>query len=511
MRLALALFLAASTAAASPKPFHCSAQGGRQWHEVRSAHFIVDTDATGATLSTLVQSLENYLAKEIFTLLGGPADLPGRLRVVAFSSPSEFADLAGSTLGGYYGRSDLYGPHIALPLVGSYAHGETVAHELAHYVSFFLFPAQPRWFTEGFAEWVQTIATDDTEHRAPIGSHIPHGSRARYAAGAQSPMLAGMLASAPHVPGKELLEWKGEEDSATPWRYHAWSWILYHWLWNARSPGLADYQQRLMNGEDPAAAWRAAMPDLDPGDPAAMKKLDAELLRYRERGRFLPAQIDAKGSGDFVEVGKLSCPDVHMLVSHVRANRGNSAESAPHIEADTAEALAEDPLHPVALWQRNQSNPAALLELVRKSVAERPKDARAQLILARTLTRLSSQEALPALRRALELDPDNALAQGELALALLRAGKAREAIPPANRAVDLAPWDPRAVDVLARAAAGVGKCKEAVALERREIWLLEEAEAVAKMKERIAADAAACESSSARAAPKVEAATTVTK
>jgi hypothetical protein len=40
---------------------------------------------------------------------------------------------------------------------------------------------------------------------------------------------------------------------------------------------------------------------------------------------------------------------------------------------------------------------------------------------------------------------------------------------------------------------------------------LEEAEAVAKMKERIAADAAACESSSARAAPKVEAATTVTK
>jgi tetratricopeptide (TPR) repeat protein len=510
MRLALALFLCAGTAAASPKPFRCSAQGGRQWHEVKSAHFIVDTDATGGTLSTLVQSLENYQAKEIFTLLGGPADLPGRLRVVAFSNPSDFEDLAGGSQG-YYGRSDLYGPYIALPLVDSHAHGETVAHELAHYVSFFLFPAQPRWFSEGFAEWVQTIGTDQTVHEAPTGSHIPRRSPARYAAGASSPSLVGSLASAPHVPGKELLEWKGAVDSAIPWRYHAWSWILYHWLWNARSRGLADYQQRLMNGEDPDAAWRAAMPDFDPGDPAAMKKLDAELLRYRDEGRFVAVRIDARGSGDFVEVGKLSCPDVHMLVSHVRANRGNPAESAPHIDADTAEALAEDPLHPVALWQRNQSNAAGFLELIRKSAAERPKDARAQLVLARTLAKLSSEEALPALRRALALDPDNGLAQGELALALLRAGKAGEAIAPANRAVDLAPWDPRALDALALVAAAVGKCKEAVALERREIWLLEEAEAAAKLKERIAADAATCESSSARAAPKVEAATTVTK
>jgi cytochrome c-type biogenesis protein CcmH/NrfG len=252
------------------------------------------------------------------------------------------------------------------------------------------------------------------------------------------------------------------------------------------------------------------MPDLDPGDPAAMKKLDAELLRYREAGRFVAVNIDAKGGGDFVEVGKLSPADVHTLLSQVRANRGD-AESVAQIEAETAEALAEDPLHPVALWQRNQSNPAVLLELIRESIAERPKDARAHLVLALTLTSLSSQDALAALRRALELDPDNAVAQGELALALLRAGKAREAIAPANRAVDLAPWDNRAVDVLAGVAAAVGKCKEAVALERREIWLLEEAEAVAKLKERIAAHAAACEKSSAPAAPKVEAATTVTK
>jgi hypothetical protein len=154
MRLALALFLCAGTAAASPKPFHCSAQGGRQWHEVKSAHFIVDTDAAGSALSTLVQSLENYLAKEIFTLLGGPADLPGRLRVVAFSSPSEFGGMGGGASGGYYWHSDLYGPYIVLPLVGFTADGETVAHELAHHVSFFSFrPSRigsPRGSRDGY-------------------------------------------------------------------------------------------------------------------------------------------------------------------------------------------------------------------------------------------------------------------------------------------------------------------------------------------------------------------------
>src|SRR6202022_3589011 len=181
MRLALALFLVASTAAASPKPFHCSAQGGRQWHEVKSAHFIVDTDAAGSALSTLVQSLENYPPKGIFTLLGWPADLPGRLRVVAFSSPSEFGGMGGGASGGYYWHSDLYGPYIVLPLVGFTADGETVAHELAHHVSFFLFPAQPHWFTEGFAGWVQTVATSDTEHGAPYPARLARPLRGGHA------------------------------------------------------------------------------------------------------------------------------------------------------------------------------------------------------------------------------------------------------------------------------------------------------------------------------------------
>jgi hypothetical protein len=178
MRVCLAILLAATAASADPKPFKCSAKGGSPWHEVRSAHFIVDSDATGQKLAILIQTLENYEAQEIGILIGGPADLPGRLRVVAFANPGEYRDLAGADSSGFYSRSDAYGPYIMLPLAGFTVDGETVAHELAHYVSYFLFPVQPSWFSEGFAQWVQTIASNQTESRAATGSHIVHGSRA---------------------------------------------------------------------------------------------------------------------------------------------------------------------------------------------------------------------------------------------------------------------------------------------------------------------------------------------
>jgi tetratricopeptide (TPR) repeat protein len=505
MRLYLAILLVATAASADPKPFKCSAKGGSQWHEVRSAHFLVDTDATGGKLATLIRTLENYQAQEVGILVGGPADLPGRLRVVAFTSPSEYSDLAPTDAVGFYGRSVVYGPYIALPMVGFEADGEVVAHELAHYVSFFLFPAQPSWFSEGFAQWVQTIASNQTESRPALGSHIQRGTRAEFAAGTVPTTLAWALASAPQVAGKDLLEWKGAEDTATHWRYHAWSWVLYHWLWNTRSKQFADYEQRLMNGEDPAAAWKAALPDLDPGDPAAMERLDGELLRYQRGGRYLSIRLNAKGDDAFQEVGPIAPADVHALMASIGPSGSSSAPNARQ-SADLNEALAEDPLNPVALVMLHQARlPTATAEL-RKAVAARPRDARAQFLLGHLLLQDLNQDPVPSLKAAIALDPDHGRAHTELALALLRAGKTKETIPVANRAVDLSPWDPDAVESLAQAAAAVGKCKEAVALEKRELWLLNQPGQAERLRLRIAADEASC-GAAKPAAPAIQAST----
>jgi Flp pilus assembly protein TadD len=315
--------------------------------------------------------------------------------------------------------------------------------------------------------------------------------------------------SAPQVSGKDLLEWKGAEDKATPWRYHAWSWILYHWLWNTRSKQFADYEQRLMNGEDPAVAWKAALPDLDPGDPAAMDRLDEELLRYKRGGRYLSMRLDAKGDGAFQEVGPLAPSEVHTLMASLDPPESSSANSARH-SADLNEALAEDPLNPVALVMLHHAQLSAATAELRKTVAARPRDARAQFLLGDLLLQDVNQDPLPPLKAAVALDPDHGAAHTDLAFALLRAGKAKEAVSVANRAVDLSPWDPAAVDSLAQVAAAVGKCKEAVALQKRELWLLTQPADVERLRLRIAAEEATC-GAAKPAAPAVQASTPAAK
>jgi tetratricopeptide (TPR) repeat protein len=509
MRLSLAILLAATAASADPKPFKCSAKGGSQWHEVRSAHFLVDTDATGEKLAILVRTLENYEAQEMLLLMGGPADLPGRLRVVALSSFEEYKDVAPQGSVGFYSwSSNVYGPYIALPMLGFAANGETVAHELSHYISKFLFPAQPHWFAEGLAQWVQTIASNESINFTATGSHIERGSRVEYVAGMVPRNLLRDLASAEQVFGKDLLEWNGVIDSRAPWRYHVWSWLLYHWLWNNRSKEFSDYQQRLMNGEDPVAAWKAALADLDPGDPEAMAKLDETLRRYLAHGKFAVVRSHAQHEAAYQEMGPLAPADVHALMATI-APPGSFGSRTARQSLDMNEALSEDPLNPVALEMLHHLQPPVAAAALRKAAAARPRDARAQFLLGHLLLQDATQDPLPPLKAAVALDPDHGAAHTDLALALLREGKAKEAVPVANRGVDLAPWDGDAVDSLAQAAMAVGKCKEAIALEKRELWLLDEP-AQERLRLRIAADEATC-GAAKPAAPAVQASTPAAK
>src|SRR6185369_7377161 len=74
-----------------------------------------------------------------------------------------------------------------------------------------------------------------------------------------------------------------------------------------------------------------------------------------------------------------------------------------------------------------------------------------------------------ALRRAVALEPDAAMANVALAEALAAAGRPREALAFANRALDVAPWHPAAVAALADVAAHLGHCEEALLLGERAV------------------------------------------
>jgi tetratricopeptide (TPR) repeat protein len=76
-------------------------------------------------------------------------------------------------------------------------------------------------------------------------------------------------------------------------------------------------------------------------------------------------------------------------------------------------------------------------------------------------------ERFEAFRRAVSLNPVNALAQAELAGALAEMGRFEEARANAQRAVALAPAQPSFLELRARVTARLGMCDESASLSRR--------------------------------------------
>lgn len=460
--LVLSAFALLASAPALAGGFRCSAQGGPQWREYRTRHFIVATDQSPQRAAILIKDLETLYALELQALVGEQVEIPGHVRVLAPASEALFNELAGEpdTIG--YFKTDGGGaPIIVLtPSEGKEFDREIVAHELAHHISHYLFPVHPHWYGEGLAAFIQTLARRGDQRDAPTGSHLVKGAHTLRGAGLIPREMALWMTYDPRpIPARDLLAWDGKE-TKTGARYHLWSWILYHWLWNTRGKQLSDYQRRLSDGEEPDAAWVAALPEFDPKKPETLVKLDEALEKYRQSARY--AFYDVKAEADTAAVeSKLSSAQVHLLLVAASELADPGKWALAHVD----EALLEDPGNPSALVLRAAADKTSPLEALRKSAAARPADAMAWELLGEFTKDGAEEEA--ALRKAIELNPESSRALNDLAWALALAGRPKEALPFANRAVDLAPWSTVDVNTLAEVAARLGKCTEALALERR--------------------------------------------
>jgi tetratricopeptide (TPR) repeat protein len=366
---------------------------------------------------------------------------------------------------GYITRGRFHTPTIVIP---GDADRRVVAHELVHHVSWYVFPRQPSWLSEALARFVDTVALDDgaATARAGLGTQEGGGDTAG-CAGLASPNLVSFLVDDRGSFPADLQTSNVSAHGSNSARYSAWSWLLYHWLWNTRSSELAAFTTRLSSSEDPAEAWRASFPDLDLAKNGARAFLEANLRRYMRTGRFLAYCVEAKADTRYT-VAALPAPEVHLLLLDARLSPPTLDES----RAEAEEALREDPTHPIALASLARPGEALTMSL-RAATAARPDDWRAWLLLGSSLNdREQREEKEAALRRAAALRPDSASTRNELAWLLVQSGRAKEALPHANAAVDLAPWSSGAIDTLAVTAAELGKCKEALILEDRALGLL---------------------------------------
>jgi tetratricopeptide (TPR) repeat protein len=166
-----------------------------------------------------------------------------------------------------------------------------------------------------------------------------------------------------------------------------------------------------------------------------------------------------------------------MLLLAVRAGWTDDRANRAILRSEIEEALAEDPTHPVALSMRAELCGTSPVEQLRTSVAERPWDWRAWLLLAASLDGPASRsERIAAFRTAVALNPDSARAHSGLAWALVSDGRNEEALPYARRAMDLSPSDPNVLDALAFVQSSLGRCTEALQLQRRVVAVVGEDE-----------------------------------
>lgn len=460
MRIALTLLLLASSARASG------------WHEYETKHFLVRTDLPRGKAEVLLQRLETLHLLELKAMVGEEVEIPGRLLVVALSDNATFRALSDAPdLAGFFTYSRFGEPTIVFPVDGFTADPELIAHEMAHYLSWYIYPRQPRWFSEGLAQFYQTIASYHESSTVPErGSHIVRAASTGGIGlvGYRSDGVAGQLFWATQVPVAHLLGWNGVEDQTRTGRDHFWSWALYHYLWNTHSKQFTRYQQSLGDGGDPDLAWRTAFPEYDPKAAGALEKLDAALLSYCKSGRYSFYKVSGEGDAAF-RVRDLPPVEARLTLLGLRSSWPKDAKERAAALAEEVDAAAgEDPGNPmVRLALEEREKPAGAASR-RAAAAARPGDWRGWLLLGMALTGPGDRvEQEAALRKAVELNPDNASAQNQLAWALVQAHRAREALPFANRAADLAPWSPAVLDTLANAANQLGKCPTALVLQRR--------------------------------------------
>jgi tetratricopeptide (TPR) repeat protein len=420
-----------------------------EWQEYESEHFILDTDVSQEDAQTIMGTFESLRAADLLLLAGAHAEYAGHIRLFVPAGGDVFTPLASANSG----------PIIVAPAYYCLHLPQLVAHELAHAISYYIYPQQKKWYAEGLAQFVETLG------RSPVRIDVPgRVADVSGAAGEILPKMNGFIHGKVGImPPARLLNAGAADRDAKPETFYDSSWLLYHWLWNTQGRELGAFQKRLADGEDWDDAWRAAFPDLTTSNEQQMASLYADLSTYRRDGRFKTALIEMQAEFAIVQ---RPFPARRLWVALLRKDWPKDEEERRRQQLEELEkARADDPKNPsILLWLSSLKKKAGV-ESARAIAQDAPLDYAGWLGLAAATADPAEEEK--ALRQAVAVGPDCATCNNNLAWLLARDGRAKEALAYSNRAVDLAPWNPSHLDTLAEVAVGLGQCDKAEKLQRR--------------------------------------------
>jgi hypothetical protein len=448
---------------ASTRGTSIPSEGGASWRQLKSPHFTLTTNLDRDDARAGIRALETVRSALIAAMSLRGQISEQTVEVVVLRDSLEFENLFSRYVDGFALTSDVQrfiymhgrpGSWERRRHLGDESARSILKHELAHQIIAYVFLRQPRWLSEGLAQYYETVAISPDDASATVGL-----------ANLESLQMYNSF----HVSMEELLEWGFQPhpgDEARVWGLYGASWLLVNYLFNVMPEPFADYQRRLSNGETPASAWKAAFGQLD------VSTLSQSLEKYRKHGSYSVANVAVPSPPTEVEERALNNADARAmrarlyLASRQHLPKEERAKRVDAAKAELTKALQEDANNSIALltlasgpWERPERFAAA-----RRLTEAHPENGQGWLILSSVLTEEGrpNSEREAALLKATQLIPNNGLAWNNLANVFLVKRDLKSAEEAVARAMQLAPWQSAFVDTLAEVQFAKGDCRRAI-------------------------------------------------
>jgi tetratricopeptide (TPR) repeat protein len=463
----------------------------QDWHELSSTHFTLRTNLdTDTAMRAAVEIARTRSA--LVAAMWPPVREVGiePVDIIVFKDRTEFEHYAGDGSRGLYSHSALppriilwgsperweqrLGPAEMLPpsnprrpaTVGQdelsvhlqyvqTGSSSVLRHELAHHVASAVYPRLPLWFSEGQAQFLESIKLSEDGRTATVGLINPTAWREYRRIRA--------------IDLRDVLRWTmpltGLSQSESMGLYGG-AWQLYEWLFTTHRTSLRCLQEQLAARVPIADGWAHCFPDI------VADQLGPVLWEFSRNGTPGLSEIAIPPLGLEVKVRPLTEAELHLLHAQVALAAPRREDLLKEVAIELNQALALDPAS-VGVLQLVAPlvSPQRRLEDAHRAVLAHPEDGWAWLLLADALwdTAGSAAERERAYRRAAELLPDSPLVLARTARNLLSRDERAQALVLAERAAQLAPWNGEVLAIDALALAAAGRCGEGlgVALQAR--------------------------------------------
>lgn len=449
-----------------------SARSTAGWNEYETAHFTLDTDLDAVDGAEAVRQLEHTRAA-LLSAAWPKAQLPQgeRVHAIVLADDLDFERLFSRQVGALTQRGSemllvMTGPPSRWekrPSLAADASSSVLRHELSHYLASYFYLRQPRWFSEGLAQFLETIQVAPDGKTAELGAVNP-GAYSKYVK-FRSIMV------------RDALHWN-QTNSVLPegdtLGLYGLSWAMVHYFYNQHPDQFGRFQAALAKGERPQLAWDEVF--------GTSRALDEEISHYLKFGKYQQFSVAIQNLDVTLRTRPLTPSEVHLVRAQLalageRFNPAQASDLKSEVQAEIALALKGDPQNIAALEVKAPAlPPAERRAMAKQAVQAHPDNAHAWYLLAVALREMKDvgMEEQAALKKATQLDRGFAEALNTLAWQYVEAGRFKDALPYATRAVQLQPWSAPNVDTLAVVLDGVRRCPDALTTERRAIDLLPE-------------------------------------